>query len=176
MSNAENNYFEKYRLLRDEIEHAAGELANEHSKHMKCKKGCDLCCMDYSIFPIEFHFILNELQWKQISFSKPDDSESDVCAFLKYHVCTIYEQRPVICRTHGLPLLFMNDNSEWELSVCELNFTKYDFQEFTLDNTFSQDKFNSKLFMLNKDFIKEFESIRYQETDLIPIRNLLQSL
>ncbi len=176
MNTPENIFFERYRELRNEIEASSGKLAKEHSVHMKCKKGCDLCCMDYSIFPIEFHFIVNELNKKQLNFSMQDDSETDVCAFLKNHACSIYEQRPIICRTHGLPLLFMNDDTEWELSVCDLNFTEFDFQEFTLDNTFSQDKYNSKLFMLNKNFITQFEPIQYKETDLIPIRNLLKYL
>ena len=65
----------------------------------------------------------------------------------------MYESRPIICRTHGLPLLFMNDE-QWELSACELNFTEFDDEEFKEENTFPQDTFNSKLFMINKRFVE----------------------
>lgn len=171
-----NNYFKKYVSLRNEIEEHSKKLSDEHSKHMLCKKGCDMCCIDYSIFPIEFHFILNDFKENKMNFKSLNKLEENVCVFLKNHACTMYEQRPIICRTHGLPLLFMNDSSEWELSACELNFTKFDFGEFTLDNTLPQDKYNSKLFMLNKEFIANFQDKKYCEMDLIPIKDLLNYL
>ena len=96
--------------------------------------------------------------------------------FLKNHRCTIYNSRPIICRTHGLPLLFTNNEAEWELSACELNFQEFDLEKFTSKNTFPQDKFNSKLFLLNKAFINEFDEIKYGEFDLIPIKNLVKKL
>lgn len=173
MNNNIGTYFEKYKSLRTEIDNDSKNLSLEHSKHMKCKKGCDLCCMDYSIFPIEFYSILNDFKEKKVNTGSSHTEEENVCVFLINHVCSIYEQRPIICRTHGLPLLYMNDNSEWELSACELNFTEFNFNEFTIENTLSQDKINSKLFMLNKEFIADFQDKKYGEMDLIPIKELL---
>lgn len=171
-----NKYFKQYVTLRNEIEKHSKKLSVAHSKHMLCKKGCDMCCIDYSIFPIEFHFILNDIKEKKLEFKNLNEVVNNVCIFLKNHVCTLYEQRPIICRTHGLPLLYMNNNSEWELSACELNFTEYDFEKFTLANTLPQDKYNSKLFMLNKEFIVNFQDKKYGEMDLIPIKTLLNYL
>jgi len=165
-------YFKKYIRLRDEIDTLATNLGQKHQEHIKCKMGCELCCMDYCVFPIEFHFILNELQKvKQIPELNKNADEDD-CIFLTNHTCNIHEVRPVICRTHGLPLLYMGENSNWELSACELNFTEFVMEKFSEENTFPQDKFNSKLFMLNKAFIQEFKKIDYSEFDLIPIKNL----
>ena len=169
-----NKYFEKYMLLRNEIDNHSNKLGNEHKKQMQCKKGCDMCCMDYNIFPIEFYYILNNFKEKKIIPETSDEQKENVCVFLKNCACSIYHQRPIICRTHGLPLLFMNDNNEWELSACQLNFTEFNFEEFTLDNTFPQDKYNSKLFMLNKEFISEFQDKEYGEFDLIPLKNLVE--
>ena len=168
-----NKSFEQYELLRTEIDNLSQKLEKEHTKQMVCKKGCDMCCMDYSILSIEFHFILNSLKESKLRPEIETQTKKGGCIFLKNHVCTIYNQRPIICRTHGLPLLFMNDNNEWELSACELNFTNYNFEEFTLDNTFQQDKFNSKLFLLNKEFVSGFYDKVYDEFDLIPIKNLI---
>ena len=173
MKEGENKFFEKYILLRDEIDNKSLEIETEHTKHIECKKGCDMCCMDYKIFPIEFHYIINDLNTKKIVPEISTVIKEGGCIFLKNHACTIYNQRPVICRTHGLPLLFMNDNNDWELSVCDLNFKKYNFEDFTLDNTFPQDKYNSKLFMLNKEFISEFQEKNYNEFDLIPIKDII---
>jgi Fe-S-cluster containining protein len=176
MNEDKNSQFEQYKVLRDEIDNYSKTLEKEHSEQMVCKVGCDKCCMDYSIFPIEFYSILNDLKSAGIHLETIDGQDENVCVFLKKHICAIYEQRPIICRTHGLPLLFMNDNSDWELSVCDLNFTEFDFGSFSLENTFPQDKYNSKLFLLNKKFISEFKEKQFSEFDLIPIKDLATQL
>ena len=168
--------FEQYKLLRTEIDNHSKKIENEHSDQIQCKKGCDMCCMDYSILPIEFHSILNDLKENKLIPETLAKAKDDECIFLINHVCTIYNQRPIICRTHGLPLLFMNENNDWELSACDLNFTDFNFEEFTLDNTFPQDKYNSKLFMLNKKFISEVKDKEYDEFDLIPLKNIIEEI
>lgn len=171
-----NNALIEYRKIRDEIDKKVEILETQHRKHLKCASGCDMCCMDYRIFPVEFFSILDELKSRAVAI-KPEtgDLNDEDCVFLKNHKCTIYSSRPIICRTHGLPLLFANDDGDWELSACELNFTDFDFSEFTFDNTFPQDKFNSRLFLVNKDFIKSFNK-KYGEFELIRIKNLLNEL
>ena len=146
----ENIHFQKYRELLKEITEQTKQLEQVHKKQMNCKNGCDLCCIDFSIFPLEYHFIINHIQNETLELE--EHSDKNICKFLKSHSCTIYPFRPIMCRTHGLPLLYSNDEGEPELSVCHLNFTDFDFAEFTYDNTLAQDRFNSKLFLLNKDF------------------------
>jgi len=85
-------------------------------------------------------------------------------------LCSIYEFRPFICRTHGLPLLSMGDDG-WELSHCELNFTS-DAPDFDETNSLIHDRFNSRMFMLNKEFIKTLKEAHYAEFDLIPLSRL----
>lgn len=167
---------ENYRKQRDQIDALADKLAEKHQKHMMCKAGCDLCCMDYSIFPVEFYSIRERLKEKEYQHDVPPTKDERSCIFLKDHKCVIYDERPVICRTHGLPLLYMNEDGDWELSACELNFTEFDMDEFTEENTFPQDTFNSKLFMLNKEFIAHFKEKKYNEFDLIPVKELLKHI
>jgi len=176
MNNNKNIHFEKYKELLKEIDQHASFLEDMHHKHIKCRNGCDLCCIDFSVFPVEFYFILNEL--KKINFKpEPDvDTKNEICVFLKNSSCTIYEQRPIMCRTHGLPLLYTNDEGEYELSACELNFTEFDFDDFTVVNTLPQDKFNSKLFLLNREFIAKFQDKKYGELELIPLKELGKQL
>lgn len=169
-------YFEQYLSLRNEIDTLSENLEKKHTKHMKCKTGCDMCCMDYSVFPLEFHFILNQLKNEKAKPLINKDAGINDCIFLNNHKCTIYNVRPVICRTHGLPLIYMNESGDWELSACELNFTEFDMGEFTEKNTFPQDTFNSKLFVLNRKFITEFAEEKYEEMDLIPIKKLKEYL
>ena len=165
--------FQKYRKLVGQIDQATQRLEEMHRSHMVCRKGCSACCMDYKIFPIEFFSILKNIRGKEIQIA-PDAGDGD-CVFLVDHACAIYEWRPIICRTHGLPLLYTNDEGEWELSACELNFTEFD-EEFHTDNTFPQDKTNSRLFMLNKELVALPEFSEYGEFDLLRIRDLIERM
>lgn len=172
-----SKYKNEYLKLRDEIDTLSKKLEDKHKKHLNCKSGCDLCCMDYNIFPVEFDSILDELKGRDFSRAAlPEVLNEENCIFLKDHRCLIYESRPVICRTHGLPLLFANDEGEWELSACELNFTRFDFGKFTEKNTFPQDKFNSELFLLNQQFIEANPKPGFDEFTLIPLKNLKENL
>jgi Fe-S-cluster containining protein len=174
MDNKIRAHFSKYRLIVEEINDITEKMHQIHSGHMTCKNGCDSCCIDFSIFPVEFYFILNHLKNKKTEFGKHHDKNT--CKFLKNHSCTIYPFRPIMCRTHGSPLVYSNEEGEPELSVCHLNFTQFDFGEFTMENTIPQDKYNSKLFMLNKDFIKDYHLKKYGEFDLIPLKNLAKAM
>ncbi len=70
----------------------------------------------------------------------------------------------------------MNEDNEWELSNCELNFKEYNFNDFNTGNTFPMDKYNSKIFVLNRKFIHSFTERTFKETDLIPLRKLAEHL
>jgi len=169
-------FYRDYFNIRIEIDSIAKQLSNQHSKHMLCKAGCDLYCMDYSTLPVEFYSIIKQLKQNNTKPKIKVNHHKEECTFLINHRCNIYNERPVICRTHGLPLLYMNDKGEWELSACELNFTEFDMEEFNSENTYPQDIFNSKLFMLNKEFVKESCEINYNEIDLVPLKNIIDYL
>jgi Fe-S-cluster containining protein len=128
--------------------------------------------MDYSILPVEFYSVLKDLKSRNFTPEKNNQDSENGCVFLVNHACTIYAERPMICRTHGLPLIFANDDGEFELSACELNFTSFDFEDFDMDNTFHQDKYNSMLFMVNREFINASEDKKFGELDLIPLKEL----
>jgi uncharacterized protein len=124
--------------------------------------------MDFSIFPVEFFAIAEKLIGKELIFNR-EASEGE-CPMLVNGLCTIYESRPFICRSHGLPLLSMGDDG-WELSHCELNFTE-NAPGFDETNTLAHDRINSRLFMLNREYIKTLKDVQYSEFDLIPLSKL----
>jgi uncharacterized protein len=169
----EKIYFEQYQEFAGEVDRLAERIGIMHQQHLECRLGCSYCCMDYSLLPVEYYAILEQLRSNTPGINP--EATGDDCIFLINNACTIYGFRPVICRTHGLPLLYMNDNDEWELSVCELNFSDFD-EEFHSGNTFPQDRFNSRLYMLNKAFVGLPGYSRYSVSDMIPIRNMEQDL
>ena len=156
-----------YEHFTGKVDRLSHKLSALHQNQMQCRKGCDLCCMNYRIFPVEYFAIQQALEQKPVESRESVDGG---CVFLKDHACQIYENRPLICRTHGLPLLFMNDE-QWELSACELNFTGFDDDDFTGENTFPQDTFNSELFMLNKQFTAN-HGLAFSEFDLLEMKDL----
>jgi uncharacterized protein len=128
--------------------------------------------MDFSIFPVEYFSIAESLKGKELIFNK--SAGEGECPMLVDGLCTIYESRPFICRSHGLPLLSMGEEG-WELSHCELNFNG-DAPVFDETNTLAHDRYFSKLFMLNKEFIKTLGDGGYSESDLIPLTRLTSTL
>ncbi len=166
--------FAPYYQLINEIDNLCESLEEKHKQHMNCKKGCDLCCMAISVFPVEFYAIKGELD-KQVTGDLPVPENVDDCRFLVGHSCTIYSSRPVICRTHGLPLLYrsLEDDEQFELSCCELNFTKFDLEDFNGENTYPMDRINSQLYMINKNFVADFEGGRFSEQERIPLSDLI---
>jgi Fe-S-cluster containining protein len=166
LSASSHEIIRKYLFLRDEIDNICLKLENLHKDFIVCTEGCTGCCMDFSILPVEFYSLLKDLEGRKKVINKP--VSPDECIFLADASCSVYESRPVICRTHGLPLMFMGEE-EWELSWCELNFRDYT-TGFNEANTFPQDRFNSKLFMLNKEFIGSLKENQYSEFDLIPLK------
>lgn len=173
----DNTSKQNYIKLRTQLDLEILRLEKKHTKHLVCKKGCDLCCLNFSVFQIEFEVIREETGgiYNPTQFASETDSEKPgSCVFLNNHACTIYESRPFICRTHGLALLYVNDD-DWELSHCELNFTETPEDYFDEKNTFAQDKWNSKLFLLNREYLKLNNELILKEKDLIPLACLTLS-
>jgi hypothetical protein len=105
--------------------------------------------------------------------TRPQETDED-CVFLKDHGCAIYENRPIICRTHGLPLLYMNDES-WELSTCELNFTNFNDDDFSDENTYPQINSTANCFRSTNGSL-QLQGKEISEFDLIPIKELASEI
>jgi len=175
MNTAAKKQLDAYYALRSEIDALSNKLINDHQQHLNCREGCDKCCLNLKLFPVEYHAILTELTPDGIPSIETITGEEDPCTFLKEHLCSIYPSRPIICRTHGLPLLFTNDEgTDMELALCELNFTDALDVEFTVDNTYPEDSFVSRLYLINRNFMKHYKGAEYKGQQLIPLTDILK--
>ncbi|TFG93764.1 MAG: hypothetical protein E4H13_15795 [Calditrichales bacterium] len=101
-------------------------LSKIHRTRLQCRRGCFQCCVDdLSVFTIEADNICHH--FPQI-LSKGIPYKKDACALLDPEgACRIYEQRPYVCRTQGLPLRWYSENpgeKNIELrDICPLNET-----------------------------------------------------
>lgn len=106
------------------------KVSLKYSAVMACKEGCSKCCFtDISIFQVESERISEWFKAQPVDQQKAlqelwaTKGETGACAFLYNNSCTIYEARPVICRTQGAPLFIASTNT---LDYCPLNFEKED--------------------------------------------------
>jgi uncharacterized protein len=167
---------EQYLALRRQTDIRTGELEAMHSGHLACRPGCSQCCVTLTVFPVEFHAILEELRQLVSAFELQLDSDAS-CALLKRGLCSIYPCRPMICRTHGLPIAFLNSDGatpEMSVSFCPLNFVDADEDELSFGpgNALDIDELNMKLYVINLQFLQERPQLGHGPSDRTDLREL----
>ncbi len=111
-----------------ELHRAADEdvdqLAKRHSGRLLCGLGCAQCCVDgLTVFEVEAERI--QRNCREVLESKEPHPPGQ-CAFLgPERECRIYEHRPYVCRTQGLPLRWLEESPSGNLielrDICPLN-------------------------------------------------------
>lgn len=118
------------------VDELVAPIALAHGSRLKCKAGCHDCCSDaLSVFAIEAAVIERhhaELLATGIA------NEDGGCAFLDERgECRIYEHRPYVCRTQGLPLRWLERDEDGQPAevrdVCPLNVEGPALEELTAD-------------------------------------------
>jgi len=108
------------------------KIQGRHGKQMRCSEKCSRCCeADFSVFSGEAQLIweafdrlsIDERQKKSQILSQNLPKTKGKCAFLIEGHCSVYEERPVICRTQGAPLCLNDEVKKTKsLTACSLNF------------------------------------------------------
>lgn len=102
---------------------ATAPLEARHAERLHCARGCHDCCVDeLTVFAAEAAVI--ERHYPTLLSDEAPGPEGG-CAFLDGEgACRIYEHRPYVCRTQGLPLRWLQeeDGELVELrDICPLN-------------------------------------------------------
>jgi hypothetical protein len=100
---------------------------------MTCHAGCDACCRRrFTITAVEAEVIaeglatLPEAEARALA-ARAVDGDPGVCPALgDGGRCGIYASRPVICRTHGLPIRFASPGALPVVDACPKNFEGHD--------------------------------------------------
>ncbi len=88
--------------------------------------------------------------------AKESQGKPVACPLLVDDRCAVYESRPLICRTQGLPLLIAADDGEQEVDFCPLNFTAPNaFDDLDADRLAPLDALNLKLAIVNLQYCQE---------------------
>lgn len=110
--------------LHAEIDARAARLAGRHRERLRCGRGCAACCTD--------GLTVLEVEADRIRRRHPELLETGTphpegaCAFLDAQgACRIYEDRPYVCRTQGLPLRWLEEDAAGDVregrDICPLN-------------------------------------------------------
>ena len=120
-----------------------------HAQQLSCRQGCADCCRLETVCALEAHLIASRLAAADGSLPEPDPDGG--CVFLANQACQIYPVRPIICRTHGLPLRSAALTAN-HTDCCPLNFTSLDPAELAPELVLDLDRITDNLMRLNLAF------------------------
>lgn len=149
----ERDFLQEYLDLVSRVDGEVKKVAELHGPRLHCKPGCCRCCTISSVLPLEAALLRQAVGgldgWvKKVMQGQGGDSS---CPLLVDSLCAVYPSRPLICRTHGLPIAYVDyERQAIEVSACPLNFAAdYDFDRQEL---FFIDPFNTELVSLNEGY------------------------
>ena len=126
---------DEYRALVARVDDAVAKATVRAGDQITCRAGCAACCVDgLSVLPVEAFAIAAHVdRIVGDGAARPARrATADACVFLDDGGrCSVYAARPILCRTHGLPLATGLPDAPArgalpvldDLSVCGLNFT-----------------------------------------------------
>ena len=139
--------------------------------HMHCAKGCASCCILETVSSLEAFVLERFLEEHPELLPGTRQSVNDACVFLHEHACLVYPARPIICRTHGLPLLYPERG---DIEVCPLNFTDFDLGTLEPSSFLDAERLTENLMRLNLAFCMLTGQAAHAEKR-IALRNLLHA-
>lgn len=111
------------RSLHAEIDREAARVAKLNEGRLRCERGCSACCLD--------DLTVRRVEAERIRAAHPnllkegEPGPLGACAFLDERgACRIYEDRPSVCRSQGLPLRVLfeeGDTIAERRDICPLN-------------------------------------------------------
>lgn len=137
-----------------EVDEQARRLEQVHAARLKCRRGCSSCCVDgITVFSIEAENI-RQNHTELLATQTPNTNGG--CAFLdEAGACRVYESRPYVCRTQGLPLRWLDevDDEIYELrDICPLNDEGVPIEELPEEKCWTIGDFEARLAELQAKF------------------------
>ncbi len=145
------------------MDQLAAKLQARYSGHLVCRAGCAGCCHHHiSVFAVEAENARAAVEVLPVQIRARVDGQARevikrealdepvACPLLIDDRCSIYESRPLICRTQGLPLLMEVEDGEQEVDFCPLNFAEAGaIDDLDEDHLVPLDALNLRLALVN---------------------------
>lgn len=161
-----SDFLENYRQLTARVDALCNSITAALGGQITCSAGCSSCCTSIKVFPVEASALrvalksLPDRQAEEIIRHVSEHAEGERCPLLLHHRCLLYESRPIICRTHGLPIIYTIDGQHYS-DCCPHNLTEV--ESLSGSSVIDLDKLNTLLVAVNSIYLSQSESA---ETDL----------
>ncbi|MGB9080053.1 MAG: YkgJ family cysteine cluster protein [Desulfuromonadaceae bacterium] len=156
-----SHVLENYRQLTARVDALCATIIAALGEQITCSAGCSSCCTSITIFPVEAASLREALQHlpdrqaEEIIRHVSEHAEDERCPLLLHHRCLLYEARPIICRTHGLPIIYTTDGRP-SSDCCPHNLTETESLSGT--SVVDLDKLNTLLVAVNSIYLTKTAS------------------
>lgn len=163
---AMSHLLENYKQLIARIDALCSEIAASLGEQITCSAGCSSCCTAISVFPVEAAAMrealdnLPDFEAAEILRHISTHADDERCPLLFQHHCLLYDARPIICRTHGLPIVYSSDGRR-SSDCCPLNLTEA--PSVSGSSVIDIDKLNTLLVAVNSIYLSQADSIESPE-------------
>jgi uncharacterized protein len=123
----------RYRELTAKVDAFFARVHERHAGDMRCGAGCDSCCRTrLTITGVEAGAVAEHVRAMTPAAQarlaevarRPYDPADMRCAALEDDGrCLVYEGRPLVCRSHGVPIRFPGPGALPVVDACPKNFT-----------------------------------------------------
>lgn len=166
------------------VDELCNRIETEFAGQITCHAGCSGCCRHITLAWVEAMALATALQKlpaneiEAIRLRAEYAQPGGECPLLIDNRCALYDHRPIICRTHGLPIL-TGEGSHQSIDYCPHNFKGIDILPGA--SVITLEKLNTLLDSVNRLFIHQFFGSKPEqdritiaealllETDYIPI-------
>ncbi len=118
---------ENYYNLVSRVDELCRRITTDYAERLACREGCDECCRHITLFPVEAVALASALgglppaEVSRIRERAASAVNAEPCPLLEEGRCLLYAARPVICRTHGFPLVVEREGDR-VIDFCPKNF------------------------------------------------------
>jgi Fe-S-cluster containining protein len=153
-----SHLLDNYKQLIARVDALCTTIGATLGEQITCSAGCSSCCTALTVFPVEAAAMrealekLPEQQAEEIRRHISEHADDERCPLLSHHHCLLYESRPIICRTHGLPIIYTIDGQH-KSDCCPLNLTET--ETLPGSSAVDIDKLNTLLVAINSIYLSQ---------------------
>jgi uncharacterized protein len=157
---------DNYNQLVSRVDALCQGIAADLGGQITCSAGCSSCCIPITVFPVEAAAMRKELdtlprqQADEIRRLVIEQSDTAHCPLLHHHICLLYAARPIICRTHGLPIIY-TEHGQQQSDCCPRNLTGA--ETVSGSSVVNLDTLNTLLVAVNSIYLSQSGSSQLSE-------------
>jgi len=169
----------RFDVLAGEVEAKFEAIRQRNQGCMECREGCSDCCRcRLSMTRVERAYLRRGLARLPLSvrldLKARATTETEMCPALDANgCCQIYESRPLICRSHGVPLRYRHPVPlihPARINVCEKNFTEVSTKSLPIEDVLDQTSLTAELAEIDANHCDERDLAR---GDRVPLAHIL---